>query len=158
MTVSDYDDVLFALADAKIGFVITGGGAIALHGYERPIADLDIVIDPAPANVDATALCMARLGFYASLPLPLSAVLVMRMFDAARREVDVNRMYPVKFAELIAQAHVVSREGRDIPIVSREHLIAVKTARGRDYDLTDLRLLQEDPPVSPVTPPPTSPR
>jgi predicted nucleotidyltransferase len=137
-----YADVMTALADANVRFVVTGGAAIALHGFARPIADFDIVVDPALPNLDAVERCLAQLGFRATLPLPLSTVVVMRMLDATGREVDVNRLYPVPFASLLERASPVSVEGRSIPIASRDDLIAIKRQRGRDYDLTDIALLE----------------
>jgi hypothetical protein len=137
-----YADVMTALADAQVRFVVTGGAAIALHGCARPIADFDIVVDPALSNLDAVERCLAQLGFRATLPLPLATVIVMRMLDATGREVDVNRLYPVPFAALLERAVPVSLEGRSIPIASRDDLIAIKRQRGRDYDLTDIALLE----------------
>jgi hypothetical protein len=136
-----YEDVLLALVDAEVRFVVTGGAAVALHGFSRPIADLDIVVDPAPRNLDAAMGCLVRLGFCATLPLPLMLVPVMRTMDADGREVDVNRLYPIAFDVLLARAVHVSQEGRQIAVVSTADLIAIKRQRGRDYDLADVRLL-----------------
>jgi predicted nucleotidyltransferase len=136
-----YEDVLVALADAGARFVVTGGVAIALHGLARPVADLDVVVEPSPRNLDAVIACLARLGFWPTLPVPIHLVIVMRTMDATGREVDVNRIYPLPFDALLARAAHVSVEGRDIAVVSREDLIAIKRQRGRDYDLDDLRLL-----------------
>lgn len=137
-----YEDVLAALADARIRFVVTGGVAVALHGCERSVPDLDIVVDPAPPNLDAVMACLARLGFWPTLPLPLAMVSVMRTMTQDGREVDVNRAYSIPFATLLANAATVTVEGRAVAVVSRAELIAVKQKRGRDYDLDDVRLLE----------------
>jgi hypothetical protein len=136
------DHVLVALADAEVRFVVTGGVAVALHGCARPVADLDIVVEPSLANLNAVMTVMSRLGFWPTLPLPISVVVVMRMLDSTGREVDVNRLYPVDFAGLYERAARVPLEGRSIAIVSRQDLIAIKRQRGRDYDLADVRLLE----------------
>ncbi len=135
-------DVLAALADAEVRFIVTGGVAVALHGCVRPVADLDIVVEPSLANLNAVTTLMTRLGFWPTLPLPLSAVIVMRMLDSSGREVDVNRLYPVDFAGLHERATHVSLDGRSIAIVSRQDLIAIKRQRGRDYDFADVQLLE----------------
>jgi predicted nucleotidyltransferase len=137
-----YEDVLAALADAHVGFVVTGGVAVALHGLDRSVPDLDIVVDPEPANLENVAACLARLGFWPTLPLPLSSVIVMRTIDGAGREVDVNRIYIIPFSTLRERATAVLIQGREVLILSRDDLIAVKQKRGRDYDLDDVRLLQ----------------
>jgi hypothetical protein len=137
-----YEDVLTALIDAKVRFIVTGGAAVALHGFTRPVADLDIVVDPAPQNLDVVMACLARIGFYATLPLPLMLVPVMRTVSSEGREVDVNRLYPIPFNVLLGRAVHVLQEGRQIAVVSRADLIAVKRQRGRDYDLADVHLLE----------------
>ena len=137
-----YEQVLAALANANVKFVVTGGVAVVLHGFSRPVADLDIVVDPAPQNLDAAMACLTRLGFWPTVPLPLSLVLVMRMMHTDGHEVDVNRVYPVPFRELFERAAHVSIGGQDIPFVSRADLLDVKRRRNRDYDQDDVRLLE----------------
>ena len=137
-----YEDVLTALADAHVRFVVTGGVAVVLHGCPRSVPDLDVVVDPAPANLDATTASLARLGFWPTIPLPLAAVVVLRTMDAHGREVDVNRVYTIPFQALSGQAAVVTIEGRAISVISKDDLIAVKLQRGRGYDLEDVALLR----------------
>lgn len=137
-----YEDVLTALADGNVRFLVTGGCAVALHGFVRPVVDLDVVIDPAPPNPEAVMACLARAGFWPTLPLPLALVNVMRTLDGAGREVDVNRVYTIPFDTLLDRAVHVAVDGRRIAVISRDDLIAVKERRGRDYDLADVRLLQ----------------
>jgi len=137
-----YEDVLTALADAQVRFVVTGGVAVALHGHERRVPDLDIVVDPSPPNLDAVMACLGRLGFRSTLPLPLATLIVLRTLDTNGREVDINRIYAIAFDALLERAATVSIEGRAVAIISRNDLIAVKQQRGRDYDLEDVRLLE----------------
>jgi len=134
-----YEEVLVALAHANVRFIVTGGVAVALHGFTRSVPDLDIVVDPAPQNLDAVMTCLARLGFWPTLPLPLSLVVVMRTVNTAGQEVDINRIYPVPFPELLARAAHVAVSGHDIAVISRADLIAVKQQRNRDYDQDDVR-------------------
>ena len=136
-------DVLSALADAEVRFVVTGGTAMYLHGITRPVADLDIVVEPTGSNLSLVASRMQEYGFYPTLPIPLSAVAVMRMLDRRGREVDVNRLYPIKYDELLADAVWVRVNNRLVAIASRSHLIAVKRQRARDYDLADVELLED---------------
>ena len=134
-------EVLAGLAAMDVRFVVTGGVAVVLHGCERAVPDLDIVVDPAPANLVLVMTCLARLGFWPTLPLPLSAVVVMRTVDAAGHEVDVNRLYAIPFEDLFQRSLPVALDGSTVRLISRSDLIAVKQRRQRDYDLTDLALL-----------------
>jgi hypothetical protein len=45
------DDLLLALTDADVEFVVIGGVAVGVHGFVRATRDLDVVPDPAPENL-----------------------------------------------------------------------------------------------------------
>lgn len=138
-----FDDVLAALADADVRFLVTGGVAVVFHGYPRAVPDLDLVVDlGTPNSAQAASTCLGRLGFVPSLPLPLHSVVVMRFFDGQGREVDLNVRYSIPFADLIARATTFSVAGRSVPVISLPDLLAVKTARGRDYDVEDVAKLR----------------
>ena len=137
-----YYDVLIALADSEIRFIVTGGVAVALHGFDRQVPDLDIVADPTVENLNSLMTCLFGLGFASTLPLPISTVVVLRTMDAAGREVDINRIYSIPFRELDKRAIRVSIHGRDISVIGRDDLIAVKEARGRHYDGLDVQRLK----------------
>lgn len=140
-----FEEVLVALVDAGARFLVTGGMALVLHGHaDRPVADLDVVIDASsPENVDRVARCLSSLGFVQTVALPLSFVIVMRWLDGAGREVDVNIRYPIAWADLAPRARQVPVAGRLVPVIAPEDLLTVKSARGRDYDVGDAAWLRE---------------
>jgi len=49
----DYKDMLQALADEKVDFLLVGAYALAAHGYPRATMDIDIWVMPSPDNADA---------------------------------------------------------------------------------------------------------
>jgi predicted nucleotidyltransferase len=136
-----FDDVLSELAAQRVRFVVTGGRAVVFHGVERPIADLDIVAGDAPDEASAAIRCLESMGFRVSVPLPAQLLVVQRMFDAKRREVDVNIRYLIPFATLLDRAAHFPLGGHDVAVIARDDLIAIKQQRGRDYDLDDVASL-----------------
>ena len=138
-----FDDVLAHLVDEGVRFVVTGGRAVCFHGYERPIADLDIVVEREPAPATHTTQALMKFGFYPTLPLPLSTVVVLPFVDARGRRVDVNAIYRIPFPELLERAVTRTLLDRSIAVISLPDLIDVKRWRGRDYDVTDLSGLSE---------------
>jgi hypothetical protein len=44
----DYRDMLQALADEKVKFLLVGGYALAAHGYPRATMDIDIWVMQSP--------------------------------------------------------------------------------------------------------------
>ena len=61
----DFRDVLRALVDHEVRFLVVGAHALAAHGIPRATQDLDIWIDAAPAN--ATRAWRALVAFGAPL-------------------------------------------------------------------------------------------
>ncbi len=57
----DPQPLLQALAAANVAYIIIGGFAVNAHGVIRPSKDLDIVPDPAPANLQRLAKLLRRL-------------------------------------------------------------------------------------------------
>ena len=136
-----YSDVLERLERAGIRYVVISGVAVVLHGHPRPIADLDITISPVPEERDRALQTLFQAGFVPSLPLPLSMVSVLRMFDAAGREVDVFLRYHIPFDDLWDGSKFMGVGGGVARIVSLEHLLRAKQINGRPHDLLDIAAL-----------------
>lgn len=133
-----YCDVFDRLEQDDVRYVVTSGVAVVLHGHVRPIVDLDIVIDAAPDEANRALLALAHNGFVPSLPLPLSMLSVLRMFDHAQREVDVFVRYHIPFNDLWTDSERVRVGDSLARVVSLKHLLQTKRINGRPHDLTDI--------------------
>lgn len=135
-----YFDVLDELERVGVRYVVTSGVAVVLHGHQRAVVDLDIVVDPAPEETNRALLALARAGFMPSIPLPLSMVSVLRMFDQSGREVDMFVRYHIPFAELWNDSERVrvAESNRVARVASLEHLLRIKRTNGRPHDLLDI--------------------
>jgi hypothetical protein len=58
----DYKDMLQALADEKVEFLLVGAYAMAAHGYPRATMDIDIWVMPSPENAEAVLRAVRRFG------------------------------------------------------------------------------------------------
>jgi hypothetical protein len=154
-----YEDVLRALQDGEVRFVLVGGTAVILHGVPRTTADLDIVLDLEESNVRRLVEAMTRLGFRPRAPVAAAdlasaerrrewiAEKGMRAFTFQRPgrlldEVDVVIDSPLGFAELMREARVLEAAGLRLPVASPRHLIRMKEATGRDQDAADVDALR----------------
>ena len=137
-----YGDVFDRLERDEVRYIVIGGVAVVLHGHVRPIADLDIVVDPAPREAERALSTLARCGFVPSLPLPLAMVSVLRMFDRSGREVDLNVRYHIPFDDLWAGAQRVPVGAGVAPrVASLDHLLRAKRITARPHDLEDIDAL-----------------
>ena len=133
-----YCDVFDGLEHGGVRYVVISGIAVVLHGHVRPVADLDIVIDPAPEEAQRALYALAQRGFAPSIPLPLSMLSVLRMFDHSRREVDVFVRYHIPFNDLWAESKHMRVGDSLVRVASLEHLLRAKRITGRPHDLLDI--------------------
>ena len=136
-----YGDVFERLEAEGVRYVAVGGVAVVLHGHERPVKDLDIVVDPAPAEARRAAAALMSLGFVPTLPLPLEMLTVLTMIDGAGRSVDVFVRFHVPFEELWSASERVRAGGSVVRVCSIEHLIRVKRLVPHPGDPKDIEAL-----------------
>jgi len=58
----DYKDMLRALSEEKVRFLLVGAYALAAHGYPRATMGIDIWVMPSPSNADAVLRALRRFG------------------------------------------------------------------------------------------------
>jgi predicted nucleotidyltransferase len=156
------NEILFALTDAQVQFIVGGGVAAVLHGVERVTLDVDLALNMEPTNVEKFLHVMEALQLRPRVPVPardlMSSEAVQRMvaekgavvfsfvdFDRPLRHVDIFLRGNLTFADLNDSAHVVSIQGRSIKIIGIEKLLKIKRAilPLRDKDLTDIKELEK---------------
>ena len=136
-----YCHVFDQLERDNVRYVVIGSVAVVLHGHVRPIADLDLAIDPAPDEANNALHALAGAGFVPSLPLPPSMLSVLRMFDHSQREVDVFLRYHIPFDDLWAGSERKRVGDSVVRVMSREHLLQTKQIDSRPHDLLDIEAL-----------------
>jgi hypothetical protein len=163
------EEVLAALLEARVEFVVVGGVAVVLQGFPRLTVDLDLVVRLEPANVRRALAVLDRLGYRPSLPVAAEQfadperratwarekqMRVFSLWSERLRDspVDLFVEEPIPFAELAAEAARLPLDDLTVPVASVRHLIQMKTAAGRGLDREDveaLRELLEDSPEKP---------
>jgi hypothetical protein len=136
-------DVFRSFQRHDVKYVVIGGIASVLHGVPRATFDLDILIEATHENAERLLNALLDAGL-ATASLTSAADLLaheITMFKD-RVRVDVQTSTPgLTFEEAWAHRHVVSYQGQQFFILSREDLIRSKRAAGRDIDLEDVHLL-----------------
>lgn len=155
-----FDEVLAALARADVRFVVAGGVAVVLHGHPRMTADLDLVVDLAPAQVRRALDVFTGLGLEPTLPVDVRefaepdtrrawvdergmTVFSLVAPDDPLHAVDLFAEPPAPFDELWDAARIVEVAGVEVPVASIDHLIRMKEAAGRPQDVADVAALRE---------------
>ena len=154
------DDLLLALSEAQVQFVVIGGVAVGVHGFVRATKDLDIVPDPAPENLARLARLLGEIeamqvgaGEFSPEEFPYDPTDPMQLAEGANFRLDTNHgaldimqwvpgieadpAYP----ELAPQALEVAFRGTNVKVCGIEHLRTMKRTAAREHDLMDLREL-----------------
>ena len=144
MTTS-FASLLAALVGADVRFAVAGGVACVLHGHVRATEDIDVLIDPDPANVARLLHVLgcwgegwARELTVADFPVEPGAVRIIEEFA-----LDVfTEMSGLTWST--AHDHVLWWQSGDlrVPHLDLATLVATKQHSLRPKDQEDVRVLQ----------------
>ena len=142
----DYRDILQALVDEKVKFLLVGAYALAAHGYPRATMDIDIWVMPSPDNADGVMRALSRFG--AALHNLTKADLekegtVFQIGVAPRRIDIITAASGLRFKETFSRSNTIEIEGIKVHIPSVADLILNKRASGRTKDLADAEALED---------------
>src|SRR6266446_3728186 len=161
MEVRSVEAIMRALNTAEVEYLIVGGLAVNVHGYERLTQDVDLVIGLAPNNIVRGLRALSEIGY--RMPIPITPeqfadptnretwqkeknMTVLRLWSDLHRRtpVDVFVYEPFDFAEEYATAKW-EEIALDVkaPIVRCETLIAMKRFAARPQDLADIAELEQ---------------
>ena len=155
---SGFLEILNALHDRHVEFVIVGGVATALHGGSRVTFDLDLVPSLTPASWQAAVDLLWSLGARPRIPEPIERIrdighvrrwrrekgmlaLNFRTTDGSM-EVDLLVGESDAFDELRQRAVEVTVGQRTFFVASIDDLISMKQRAGRPQDLLDIAELR----------------
>lgn len=147
-----------ALTEAGVDYVLVGGLAVALHGYQRVTMDVDVVLAMDPENLRRFIDCAKSANLRPVIPVSLDSLAQPELIEQWHREkgmlafalrgpdimatvIDVLVKPVVPFADLRRDAVIVDIGRLRVPIASIDHLIAMKTGTGRSKDAIDIEEL-----------------
>jgi hypothetical protein len=141
----DYKDILQALSDENVRFILVGAYALAAHGYPRATMDIDIWILPSPDNADAVLRALRRFG--AALQTLTKEDLqidgtIFQIGVAPRRIDIITAASGLQFEPAYQNSIPTNIEGIEVRILSINDLILNKKATGRTKDLADAETLE----------------
>lgn len=135
-------------------FVVIGAMAFPVHGYARTTLDIDLFIEPTPANAERCRDALAAFGFDmtdCSVDDLLRKKVLIRQYVVS---CDVHPFVKGVTWEEVWNTRVEGAiKGQPAPFAGLRALIRMKEAAARPKDLEDLkylrRLEQGEPPAAP---------
>lgn len=153
-------DILRALGDADVKFVLVGGFAVQLHGFVRTTIDLDVALAMDDENLARFITVARQFGLEPVIPVPLESLADSAKIEQWHREkgmiafalrepqiggsvVDVIVRPIVPFDELLARGIEVDLFDRKIKIAAIDDLVTMKRIAGRPKDRIDIEALEK---------------
>lgn len=143
----DFRDMLTCLCDAGAQFVVVGGYAVAFHGHPRATKDLDVLVRVDAENAHRVYQALADFG----APIDAFDIKVddFVAYDGVLQigvpplRIDIlTSIAGVSYVMAIGSAPRLEVEGRQVPVIGFDALIANKLAAGREQDLADVAALE----------------
>jgi hypothetical protein len=137
----DFLDLLRAFVDRDVRFLIVGAYALGVHGRPRATGDLDVWVEPTPANAvrviealqsfgaplhDVTAADFSRPGIVFQMGLPPFRIDLL------------TNLSGLTFAEAWPDRTTAPFGDIVVDVIGREAFIRNKRATGRAKDLGDV--------------------
>jgi len=145
MMTRDFKDLLRALNENAVKYLIIGGHAYSVHSEPRTTKDLDLFIRSEPENAKAAFRALTQFG------APLQGLTEADFVDGTTFQIGVEpnridilqKIDGITFDEAWPNRIEGNIDGEILaPVISREDLIRNKLASGRDQDLLDVKVLR----------------
>ena len=137
----DFSEFLRSLDANGVEYLLVGGFAVALYGYPRATADLDVWISRRRENAERVVSSLREFGFDTPELVPELFEQpdgIIRMGTAPIRIEILNDIDGVDFDDCITRAEQRTLSGTKVRVIGLEDLKANKRASGRPKDLDDL--------------------
>jgi predicted nucleotidyltransferase len=143
---NDYKDILHALSEKKVKFILVGAYAMAAHGYPRSTMDIDLWVMPDPENANLVLQALedfgAPVGEISSDDLQKEEI-VFQIGVAPRRIDIITSVDGLKFEEAFPRSEMIDIDGLSVHVLSVSDLIKNKLSTGRLKDQADAEALSK---------------
>ena len=160
MKLSTLETIFKSLNQARVQYLIAGGIAVNIHGYQRMTADLDIVINLNTDNINRAMESLSTLDYLPLVPInsndfadPLKRkewietknmqVLSLQSQKHPETTIDIFVTEPFDFEKEYENSELVElTDDISFKIVNIPTLIKMKEKSGRARDLDDIQHLK----------------
>jgi hypothetical protein len=146
--IEEHQQLLQALINNKVIFILIGGYAVIHYGYERTTGDMDIWLQTGNDNKDKLLKALKEFGIEEvdieqlrqmdfTNPVP-----VFFIGKTPRRIDFITLVSNINFETAIKKVNYFSLENINIPVINYDHLILTKLTTGRAKDKADIEELK----------------
>ncbi len=140
-----FASVLVALSRAEVRYLVVGGVACVLNGLVRVTEDVDILVDPDPANLRRLIAALERVGEGHARELRVEDFTDEEGSVRLVEDIPIDiftRMGGRRYQDLLPYRAVNEEWELPIPFVNSEGLILLKSGSTRGQDRMDVEALR----------------
>jgi hypothetical protein len=140
----DFVALLAEFENAEVRYLIIGGYAVGFHDRPRTTKDIDLLVDPAAANIEKVCRALTEFGAPQSVVRDFADAGLDEIVWMGRPPLRVDLLKSAPGVDPVAfdRAIIVRSQGVDMRIISLDDLIAAKRAVHRTQDLVDAENLE----------------
>ena len=142
----DFLDLLRAFIDHSVRFMIVGAYALGVHGRPRATGDLDVWVDPTPANAESIIRALeqfgAPIGQITAADFSRPGIVFQMGLPPLRIDV-LTELSGLTFSEAWSSRIQAAFGPLTVDVIGREAFVKNKRATGRARDLGDIEALGE---------------
>ncbi|OQA03663.1 MAG: hypothetical protein BWY69_00301 [Planctomycetes bacterium ADurb.Bin401] len=140
----DYKDILQHFIENEVKFLVVGAYALGAYGFPRATGDIDLWVLADKENSKKIYRCLANFG------APMENIneqtfndkdVIFQIGIAPRRIDIITKISGVDFESAYTRKKEIELDNLKIPFISKQDLIANKTATGRAKDSIDIKNL-----------------
>ena len=140
-----YKSIFEALGKAGVEYLIVGGVAVNLYGYNRFTGDIDILLALTPKNLEKMDKLMRKLGYIERLPVSVKekGLKAYTFISDGKPQLDIDIIIheSMDFLKYSKQKTVIEVWEMELPVIHIDDLIGMKKAANRAKDRLDLEAL-----------------
>ena len=160
MKISSLKNILKTLNNNRIKYLIVGGVAVNIHGYQRMTHDLDLVIQLIPENIKNALTALNNIGYSPAVPVTVSELInpeirqqwithknmtVLSLISNLQPDttLDIFITEPFNFDAEYNSSEIVELDtDLSVHIISLPSLIRMKQKVARNKDIDDIQHLK----------------
>jgi predicted nucleotidyltransferase len=145
----DFVDFIDPLNKAEVRYILIGGYAVILHGYNRTTGDLDVWVEKTRENHGKLMSAFDAFGFPRDAVKEEDFLLTSELdvFTFGKPPVSIDILTAVKgleFNQAYLASQIVNMQKISVRVIDLNSLVVNKRSVGRHKDMDDIRHLTEE--------------
>jgi hypothetical protein len=138
----DFQEFIGFLNECSVEYIVVGGFAVNVHGYQRSTGDVDIWVNQTTDNYAKLTAAFRLFGmpvFDMSLENFMSKSFDVFSYGRPPQAIDIiTQLKGLAFEAVVDAAIYYHEAGLRIRVLHKNHLLIAKKASGRSKDLNDI--------------------